>query len=103
MKIDKISVNGLFGHLNHEISLKDGGVTLLHGSNGCGKTTIFKLLQGIFTLNLEVLDEIKYDNCHIYFTNQTLLIEKRANISRHYVLDKSGRKSGQCLAESGGG
>jgi predicted ATP-binding protein involved in virulence len=49
MRIEKIVVKKLFGILNHQINLKDEGVTFIHGPNGCGKTTILSMMASFFS------------------------------------------------------
>lgn len=49
MRIQRIRVEGLFGIFDHDISMKvDERVTIIHGPNGYGKTTILKLVNGLF-------------------------------------------------------
>jgi predicted ATP-binding protein involved in virulence len=41
MRIRKLSIEGLFGMFNHVIPLHtDERVTIIHGPNGVGKTTV---------------------------------------------------------------
>jgi len=70
MKIEKILVKQLFGFLNHQIELKEEGVTFIHGPNGCGKTTLLKMVAAfsswqevgtLFEINFSELTFI-YDN-----------------------------------------
>jgi predicted ATPase len=42
--IGTIKVEGLFGKFDHTVELKEGGLTILYGENGVGKTTLFKLI-----------------------------------------------------------
>lgn len=43
----EISVKGLFGRFNYRVRLKDGGVTVLTGPNGFGKSTLFSLIAAV--------------------------------------------------------
>lgn len=47
-KISEIRIYGLFGYLDHVIKLHSGGITFVHGPNGCGKTTVLKVVAAIF-------------------------------------------------------
>jgi energy-coupling factor transporter ATP-binding protein EcfA2 len=69
MRIHKIIVTELFGNLNHEIPLHESGVTLLHGPNGSGKTTVLKLLKAIFEFDVQTLLTIKFKDCLITYDN----------------------------------
>ncbi len=47
MRIQQISVNGLFGIFDHVISLNvDERITIIHGPNVFGKTAILRMLNG---------------------------------------------------------
>lgn len=49
MRIKEISFEGLFKIFNHTIPLNlDDRITIIHGPNGYGKTTILKLLDIVF-------------------------------------------------------
>ena len=44
LRITEVKVDGLFGIFNHEIPFRDEGVTIVHGLNGFGKTTILRII-----------------------------------------------------------
>ena len=48
-KIELIKIEKLFGYLNHEITLNKTGTTFIHGPNGCGKTTVLRLISSLFS------------------------------------------------------
>ena len=49
LRITRISVEGLFGIFNHDIRMNlDERMTIIHGLNGYGKTTILKLVNALF-------------------------------------------------------
>jgi predicted ATP-binding protein involved in virulence len=49
MRITRISVDGLFGMFNHDIGMKmEDRITIIHGMNGYGKTTILKMVNALF-------------------------------------------------------
>lgn len=43
-----ICVEGLNGFLKHEITLKEDGITIIHGPNGCGKTTLLDMIISFY-------------------------------------------------------
>lgn len=73
-KIKQISVIGLFGMFNHVIPLHtDERITIIHGPNGFGKTTIFRLLKALFSHNYFALRKISFDELRIEFENNMYL------------------------------
>lgn len=48
-RLRHISIKGLFNRFDYEIPMKDGGITILTGPNGYGKTTILELLSRAYT------------------------------------------------------
>ena len=46
-RIRRIEVEGLFGAYDHRIDLNPDGVTLLHGPNGVGKTSVLKMTDAL--------------------------------------------------------
>ena len=47
MRIEQVSIKGLFNNFNYVIDLEDS-ITIIHGPNGCGKTTVFKIIDAVF-------------------------------------------------------
>jgi len=48
-RITQINVTQLFGIFNHIIPLNnEEHITIIHGLNGFGKTTLLRMLNGIF-------------------------------------------------------
>ncbi|RXJ71763.1 hypothetical protein CS022_19530 [Veronia nyctiphanis] len=48
LTLKNVKINGLFGFLDHEIEFKEGGLTFIHGPNGCGKTTVLRIIESYF-------------------------------------------------------
>lgn len=83
--ISSINIYGLFGHLNHEIDLHDTGITFIHGPNGCGKTTVLRLLSSLFTWDTQILFETSFSKIKITKTDQSVFcIERHINESEEY-------------------
>lgn len=64
-KIIEIRISDLFGNLNHKIPLKTGGITFIHGPNGCGKTTVLSLVSAVFSWDIAVLFDINFSKIEI--------------------------------------
>jgi len=89
MRIKKISIKGLFDTFNHEITLKDyDNVTIIHGPNGYGKTSILRLINGLFNGNLSELKIIPFKEFVIDFDNNKTLtvIQKKIEVEKEGIL-----------------
>lgn len=66
MRVREIRVNGLFGMFNHHIRLnEDPRVTVLHGPNGVGKTTVLKLVEYCGTGDYSGIKGRKFDSMDV--------------------------------------
>ncbi|ACK64717.1 AAA ATPase [Rippkaea orientalis PCC 8801] len=75
MRVKKITVNKLFGIFDHEISLNmSDRITILHGKNGVGKTTVLRLINGFFNSKYSELRSIPFEKLTIFFDNDTHLV-----------------------------
>ncbi|MCR3960588.1 AAA family ATPase [Aeromonas veronii] len=70
--ISSINIYGLFGHLNHKIDLNESGITFIHGPNGCGKTTVLRLLSSLFTWDTQILLETDFSKIEITKTDHSV-------------------------------
>ena len=62
MRITKVSVKKLFGIFDHEIPLnQDSRITIIHGPNGFGKTTLLSMIHGLFNGNLWVFYDVPFE------------------------------------------
>lgn len=87
-KIRNIFIKNLFGFLNHNIKLTDEGVTFIHGPNGCGKTTVLKLIASFFRWNVSGLFETDFESMTIsYSTGESIFIQKYKKV-KHYEEEK---------------
>jgi predicted ATPase len=70
MRITKISVTDLFNIFYHPIQLNlDDRITIIHGPNGFGKTTILRILNGFFNSRYEELRNIPFSRFEVEFDN----------------------------------
>lgn len=67
--IHKLSVKGLYGKMNFDLTFNED-LNLLTGRNGCGKTTILKILWYILSGNFNALkDEVEFNEIRCAFTD----------------------------------
>lgn len=79
MKISKVSVRGLFGNLDHEMPLGDGGVTFIHGPNGCGKTTVLRLVHALLAGEVHTLKSIDFKELRVTYADGYSLLVNRTD------------------------
>jgi len=80
-RISKICIFELFGMFNHEIPLHTTeNITILHGQNGVGKTTILKIINALFNGKLFSLFNYSFKILRVEFTNDEY-IELEKNIT----------------------
>lgn len=77
MKISQVSVRGLFGSLSHEIPLGEGGITFIHGPNGCGKTTVLRLVHALLAGEFQALKLIDFKELQVTYTDGHSLLVSR--------------------------
>lgn len=74
MRIKNINVKGLFGVFNHEISMfVDDRITIIHGPNGFGKTTILKMVDALFNSRFYSLSTIPFKEFKVIFDNESII------------------------------
>ena len=61
MRIKQISVTKLFGLFDHVIPLNlDERITIIHGINGVGKTSVLKIINGLFNFRYSDIRNIPF-------------------------------------------
>lgn len=79
LNIEYINIISLFNKRDVIIDLKNL-VNIFVGINGCGKTTILKILKGIFTDNLKSLSNIEFKEIQVKFKDEEVAILKREEL-----------------------
>jgi len=66
MKIQQISVKGLFGFFDHVIPLNmNERITIIHSPNGFGKTAMLRMLNGVFNSQYSVFRRIPFSKFRV--------------------------------------
>lgn len=68
MRIKQAVFTKLFGHFNYELDLHET-VTIIHGPNGCGKTTMLKIIDAVFNKRMNTLRAIDFETAKFVFSN----------------------------------
>ncbi|MBW4562806.1 MAG: AAA family ATPase [Mojavia pulchra JT2-VF2] len=72
MRIQQISVSGLFGIFDHVIPLNmDERITIIHGPNGFGKTAILRILNSLFNSQYSELIAIPFSKFRVEFDDNS--------------------------------
>lgn len=80
MKIIKVKFERLFGFFNYSIDFHDT-VTIIHGPNGCGKTTMLKIIDAVFNKKMEVVKSTDFKSVEFFFSTGTILKIERKSIN----------------------
>jgi predicted ATP-dependent endonuclease of OLD family len=75
MRIKQISVTKLFGIFDHVIPLNlDERITIIHGINGVGKTSVLKIINGIFNSKYSDIRNIPFRSFQIDFDDTNNIV-----------------------------
>lgn len=75
--LHNISIKKLFGLYNHNIELfTENNVTIIHGPNGTGKTTMLKFIEALSNLDFEIFFEIPYNEIRFGIKKSVLIITR---------------------------
>ncbi len=68
MRIEKITVKNLFRTFDHVIPLNmDDRITIIHGPNGFGKSTLLKMMEGVLKSRYSEIRAIPFDEFTLFF------------------------------------
>lgn len=66
MKLISFKADGVYGYLRFDVNFNNN-LSFLVGSNGCGKTTVLKLIQAVLTPNLKDIYLIPFSSINLVF------------------------------------
>ncbi|MDD2761090.1 MAG: AAA family ATPase [Methylomonas sp.] len=72
LRIKSIKVTGLFGLYDHDVTLKEDRVTVIHGPNGVGKTVFLKLTNAFLRGNYHEIITVPFESFEINFADNSL-------------------------------
>ena len=77
--LSRITVQGLFGEFDYDLTLMDGPLTYIHAQNGNGKSTLMRLVCNLFQGNLEEVRTTPFQRLTLYFDNDSKIIVTNRN------------------------
>jgi len=84
MKLIKFNATAVYGYLNPSIKFNED-ITFLAGGNGCGKTTIIRLIQSIFSLSVKELNSIPFSSLDLQYTDKGIVNIISANVTEKSI------------------
>jgi predicted ATP-binding protein involved in virulence len=78
-RIKSVTVKGLFNQFDHHIDFnQQEHITILHGINGVGKTTLLRMINSLFNFRIYNFNEIPFTSFMIELSNDNQIrIEKK--------------------------
>ena len=70
LMINSIEIENLFGRFDYLISTKTGGITIITGPNGFGKSTILRIINALSKGNLEYFLRLDFSSLILDFDNR---------------------------------
>lgn len=76
-RITQIRVEGLFGHAEHTVNLRQDDPTIVLGPNGAGKTHVLRLAAALLALETNTLLQASYGLIRVSFADGRALVATR--------------------------
>jgi len=84
MRIARITVTNLFGIFDHNIPLNlEDRMTIIHGPNGFGKTTLLQMLDGLFNRGYSELVSIPFGRFQVDFEDGSVLWVEKTEVENN--------------------
>ncbi len=78
VRLAQIEVAGLFRRFDHRIPMNlDERITIIHGPNGVGKTTVLRLLSYMFSQRFDRLRRLPFQSMTLTFEDRAILEVRR--------------------------
>ena len=79
MKLVRVEYTKLFGYFDYSIDFHDT-VTILHGLNGCGKTTMLQTINAVFNKEMDTIKSTDLQSVSFFFSTGAILKIERKKI-----------------------
>jgi len=87
LRIKSVSVKGLFNQFDHHIDFnQEERITILHGINGVGKTTLLRMVNNLFNFRIYNFNEIPFVSFTVSLSNKSqIVVTKRRRKDRNTI------------------
>lgn len=85
----RLKIERLFGRFDYNIEFKSGGVSILTGPNGYGKSTILHIINSISNKKIYELFEYEFKKIELFFRDD---IESWGTLREKNIIEKRGEK-----------
>ena len=102
MELQGIKIQKLFGQFDYTISLnQEGGIIILTGPNGYGKTTILNIIYHFFKQNIFFFQKLNYESITLFFSNdKNVLITKNRRQETVHLFQDTDDDEEQIISEN---
>ena len=83
------SIYGLFGEYDYNVNLSSGYITFIHSLNGCGKSTVMKLISDILKGNIDEIRSVSFERMDLRFSDGAVLIVENTGESLLIQMQKN--------------
>jgi energy-coupling factor transporter ATP-binding protein EcfA2 len=71
-RLESIDISGVWGEIS--FNTKISNINLFIGYNGTGKTTFVKIIESVLTFDANILNEVDFKKCSLFFSNNSKII-----------------------------
>lgn len=79
MNLTRVEFKKLFGYFDYSVEFNND-ITIIHGPNGCGKTTMLKIIDAVFNKKLAVVKAIEFQSVSFFFSSGMVLTIERKKV-----------------------
>ncbi|MCR4799204.1 MAG: AAA family ATPase [Bacteroidales bacterium] len=89
--VKRIVIEGLYDNHNYDIPFQNGGITLITGPNGFGKTTILNIINNALEQRFAYFYELLFDKIILFFGDfekEQKLVIKKSKVLQETLFDE---------------
>lgn len=90
--LKELTIKRLFARFDYQIEINEGGITIITGPNGYGKTTILKIIYSIITKNIIFLINLPFLEINLTYADNTIVIKKNSTDDDFFYINNNKSK-----------